>query len=571
METRIKIIRFFILGLILIITVHLIYLQGIRGKYYYSLSKNNRIRVMPIKGTRGRIFDRNGTVIADNRRVFNVILLPQEINDKEELFNFLSEALHKDKADLLRVYKRRIFAPFAPVILAEDIDWKMAVVLEENRFRFPSLLVQEGAKRVYPFKRISSHVLGYVGKINPSRMKRVRRYGYTPQGLIGYTGVEEYYDEQLRGEEGGRQIEVNSRGHQVRLLGLKEPIGGKDITLTIDQKMQGIAYELLLGRKGAIVVMDQESGELLVLASSPSFDPNAFVQGGSRKINSLFTNPSSPLLNRAVTGAYPPGSVFKIPVAICALDSQKINKKTTYFCKGFYEVGKWKFGCEHIHHSQTLSQAIAHSCNVYFYSLGALLGNELINRYAKILGLGALTGVDLPFESRGHIPSRSNRAKMQRRRWFLGDTLNLSIGQGDTLTTPLQLAAMMAFIANDGKQVIPHVIKRIGKKEIDHSFSGREVTIDKRIFSFVKKGMRDVVKEVSGTAHVLDISGIKVSGKTGTAQVHGKESHSWFAGYGVNANSKLSFSVFLENGGSSHEACLLLRKFLRNLLREKMI
>ncbi|HQP10083.1 MAG TPA: penicillin-binding protein 2, partial [Candidatus Omnitrophota bacterium] len=465
---RIKIIRIIIIGLFILIALDLFYVQVIRGWYFFHLSTNNRIRIVPLEGWRGRIKDRNGKILADRRVAYDVMITPQEVIDPEALFRFLGKVLQDDPKRIAEKYAERKYAPFAPVIVAEDISRAQAIILDENKYLYPSLIVQEGFKRFYPLGKNSAHVLGYVGKVNQSRQKQSKEYGYSPQSVVGYSGVEEYYDAYLKGGEGGLQIEVNSRGQQVRLLSLKEPTQGQDITLTIDTDIQEIAGGSLGDQTGAIIVMDMDSGEVLGLTSSPAYDPNIFMQpDGQKQVASLFKNRSAPLLNRAIKGLFPPGSIFKIPLAIAALDSQKIKPQTTYSCKGFHDLGGRKFLCTHIHGPQDLIQSIAHSCNVYYYRVGLLLGPDMMYRYARQLGLGNLTYIDLPYEESGHLPSRQQRSSRGKGHWYAGDTLNLSIGQGDLLATPLQLVRMMATVASDGREVQPHVIKAINGREVD--------------------------------------------------------------------------------------------------------
>jgi len=570
---RLKIIRFVIIGLFAFIVLDLFYVQAVQGRYFYRLSKNNRIRIVPLEGWRGRIKDRHGKILADNRLAYYVVITPQDIKDSSKLFSFLSKISGVAQSKIIQRYHQRKFTPFTPVVVLEDIDREKAILIEENKYRFPSLFIQENFKRFYPLGENSAHLLGYVGKVNQAKKERFKEYGYSPQSVIGYLGVEEYYDSYLTGEEGGIQIEVNSRGKQVRLLSLKEPTKGADIELTVDSNVQNIALELLEQKIGVIVVMDMDNGEILGLTSAPSYDPNIFVE--RKKYNqtaAVLRNPSSPLFNRAIKGLFPPGSVFKVPVAVAALDNKKITVQTTYICKGFYELGGTRFGCTHRHGSQNLIESLAHSCNIYYYHLAQSLGAETIGRYAKMLGLGGLTHIDLPYEKAGNIPSRRNRLLSGRRHWYGGDTLNLSIGQGDVLTTPLQLVRMMSTVAREGVVVAPHVIKSIGGVEVDkYSFEER-LKINPHFFQLVKKGLRATVTDYAGTAHVLDLKELYVAGKTGTAQASGgKNDHSWFVGYAKGEVRNVAFCVFLEHGGSSHNAALLSRQLLLRMKRGKVL
>ncbi len=557
----------------MLIVADLIYVQVIRGQYFYHLSANNRIRIVPLEGWRGRIEDRHGNILADRRVAYDVMVAPQGLHDRQGLFRFLAKVLDIDQKKLEKKYAQKKYALFAPVVVAEDIDRDKVIILEESKYLYPSLIVQEGFRRSYPLGKNSSHVLGYVGKINRVRKKRFKEYGYSPQNIIGYSGVEEYYDAYLKGGEGGIQIEVNSRGQQVRLLSLKEPTTGQDISLTIDSDVQQIASEALEGETGAIVVMDMDNGEILGLTSAPSYDPNIFIDAAKQKrISILFNNPSAPMLNRAIKGLYPPGSVFKVPVAIGALDAGKITPHTTYNCKGYYELGGTKFRCAHTHGPENLIESLAHSCNVYYYRLGLILGADMIQQYARQLGLGSLTYIDLPYEESGVVPGRRQRSLRRRERWYAGDTLNLSIGQGGLLVTPLQLVRMMATVANSGLEVQPHVIKAIGGTAVEQYDFKRNVKIKKEVLETVQKGMRAAVTNFSGTAHVLDLEELYVAGKTGTAQTSGEKlSHAWFVGYAKGEERNIAFCVFLEHGDSSHNACLVARQLLLGMQAKEIL
>ena len=453
-------IIFFFLGLII---CGLFYMQIIHGDYYHRQSMNNRIRVIPIDGPRGRILDRNGVVLADNHVSFHVGIIPQDVEDKKALFDYLGQIFDRDPDYIERQYERKRTAPFVPVILAQDIFRELAVRIEEEKFVYPGLIVQKGYERFYPFDDTGVHVLGYVGKIDEDEIEDNQQYGYTPLSYVGKTGVEKQYEVFLKGEPGGRQIEVDSRGTQVRLLGLKEPLPGNDVVLTIDQRVQVAAQELLKGSRGSVVVMDLTNGDLLALVSSPSYDPNAFSDKlKNDKLRFYFNDPATPLLNRGVSGLYPPGSVFKIPVALAAIQLHKIMPTTTFDCPGFMMVGKRKFGCSHVHGVQDLEAALAHSCNVYFFHVGQLVGPTIIGAFAKAFGLDRRTGVDLPFEAKGKLVTGAS----SDRSWYTGDVLNLSIGQGYTLTTPLQLTVMMAAVANDGVILRPRVVRAVGGDDI---------------------------------------------------------------------------------------------------------
>ncbi len=571
---RIKIIRLITGGLFVFIVTGLFYTQVIQGEYFFRLSVNNRIRVVPMEGWRGQIKDRNGKVLADNRLSYDVMVTPQEINDRVALFRFLSETLGVSEQTIARRYGRKKNAPFAPVVIEQDVTKEDAIVIEENKYRFPSLSVQESYRRFYPLGENSAHVLGYVGKISVAQRDRFREYGYSMESVVGYSGVEEYYDSSLRGKEGGLQIEVNSRGQQVRLLGVRESQKGQDAVLTIDSEVQQDALELLADRVGVVIVMDMDNGEILGMTSSPGFDPNIFV--GSRdpeEINRIFTDPLAPAINRAITGLFPPGSVFKVIMAIAGLETKKIVPSTSFVCPGFFQLRRAVFRCTHVHGTQDLIGALAHSCNVYFYNLGLLLGVDTINHYARFMGLGEKMSIDLPYERDGTIPSKEQRRLEGRGGWHAGDTLNMSIGQGEVQVTPLQLVRLMTLVARSGWIVTPHVIKAIGDAPVDKFVDERKLRMDEDNLETVRKGLRGAVVDAEGTARVIgDLPDLYVAGKTGTAQTSGgKKNHAWFAGYAKGKVRNIAFCVLLEHGGSSYNAASLTKDLLLRMQEKNML
>lgn len=570
---RLKIIRIIISGFFLMIVTGLFYVQVIQGQHFLRLSVNNRIRVVPLEGWRGQIKDRNGKILADNRLSYDVMITPQEIQTGEAVFAFLSRVLGMDQHVLAQRYSRKKAAVFAPVAVAEDISREKAIIIEENRYRFPSLFVQENYRRFYPLGKNSAHVLGYIGKMSLAQRERFREYGYSMQSVVGYSGVEESYDTDLRGEEGGLQVEVDSRGQQVRLLGFREPKKGRDITLTIDSEVQQDALELLADRVGTVIVMDRDNGEVLGLINYPAFDPNVFV--GNRypeEINRLFADSDAPLLNRAIKGLFPPGSVFKVVMAIAGLDTRKITVGTSFICEGFYRLRRAIFRCTHVHGTQNFIEGLAHSCNVYFYNVGLILGVDTITHYARWLGLGEKTGIDLPYEQSGMVPGQEQRRLKGGGGWHAGDTLNISIGQGETQVTPLQMVRLLAAVARSGVIVQPHVIKAVGSTPVDRFSYERRIKIDEAVFETVRQGLRSAVTDPAGTAHVMDFPDMFVAGKTGTAQTSGgKKNHAWFVGYAQGENRNVVFCVLLEHGGSSYNACVLARELLSRMREKKIL
>ena len=576
---RINIIRILIIVAFLSILMNLFYLQVIRGGYFHRLSYNNSIRVIPFEGERGKIFDRNGKVLAESEKAYHAVIIPQDMGKRRDVFGFLSDCLGVPPDEIERRYRHNKMTPFSPVSVAEGITRQQAIKIEENSFRFPGLMVIERYRRKYPLLKAGAHVLGYVGKVDPARMREITSYGYSAEDVVGYSGVEQEYDEVLRAATGGREIEVNSRGQQTRLLQIRESAKGGDVTLTLDAFIQRVAQDALGGARGAVVILDPDTGEILAMASSPSFDPNAFTHREERThVAEYLENSASPLLNRAITGSFPPGSVFKIPVAIAGLEEKEITPVTAFNCPGYFELGNRIFKSPHSWGVQDLTQAMGHSANEYFFHVGLLLGPEMMERYARLVGLGERTGIDLPYEAKGKIPSRVDHLS-----WFKGDTVNMSIGQGNVLATPLQLARMIAIFANGGYLVTPRIVKAVqGEDVCENKEANRHPSLQgsrdecrapkvriafrEDTWTILKKILYAPVQMETGTAHILNLPGLDTFGKTGTAQAgSGKMDHAWFVGVTSSPKRRMAYSIFFENGGSSANACAAMKEVLLRL------
>jgi len=559
---RLAVIRNIIVMLFVLIAGNLFYLQVIQGGYFLRQSESNSIRIVPFEGARGRIVDRYGKILADSTKGYYAAVVPQDIKDKKSLFAFMADVIQVDRKVIEARYLKNKLTPFSPVTLAGELTRPQAIMIEENAFRFPGLMVLQKFFRRYPSAEITAHLTGYVGRVDPFKVKKITGYGFSPEEFVGYSGIEEYYDDVLRGIPGGRQIEVNSRGQQTRLLSVREPQNGKKLVLTIDEGMQSAAYMALSGRRGAIVVLNPANGEVLTLVSSPAFDPNAFTDREQHdRVLEYLQSTESPLLNRAVSGAFPPGSVFKIPVAMAGLEEYKIKPSTTFDCPGYFEMGNRMYRFPHAWGRQDLIEAMAHSANEYFFHTGLMLGAPVMAKYAQAFGLASRTGIDLPYESKGAIPLLLKPAG-----WFRGDTVNMSIGQGAVSVTPLQVARMMAAVENYGTMPQPHLVLE-GPENLP-SFQPVHVAFRKGVWDAVREGLRQVVMSETGTARALsELADIESYGKTGTAQTS-REDHAWFAGVSRSSKTVIAYCVFLEYGGSSANAVQLTKEFLTALLEQ---
>lgn len=547
----------------LILCVSLFYYQIIKGNYYLGRAKNNYVRVIPERSLRGKIFDRNGVVLAYDKPSFNIAVIPYQIKNKREfLFDELSKFCSLNLKSLNRNYNRKFQNFFTPVDIIPDISKKEAFKIEEKFGQ--EVLIDPQPQRYYTLPYETAHILGYVKEAS-GFYERLKKYGYSPNERIGISGLEQYYDDYLRGTDGGDLIEVNSSGKIVGFLGKLNSARGKDISLTIDSKMQQAAYQAIEGKNGALILMDAANGEILSLVSYPSFDPNSFVKGKD-EIADVLNDKNKPMQNRAIQSTFPLGSTFKPIVATAGLEENKLKPSTTFICRGKLTIGKAEFECENVHNEENLYQAMAHSCNVYFYNAGMVLGREIITAYAEKFGLNSLSGIDLPYEKKGIIPVPGMKFKS---RWYLGDTLNLSIGQGYTECSPIEILLAINAFSNGGYLVKPHLIKKIDAADVAQPKSTK-LNISSQNLIIVKKALAEVVENDEGTSRMLKPLNLSIAGKTGTAQANGRP-HGWFVGFFPEKSPKYAICVFLENSGSSYDALKVVYAFLEKLKEQQLL
>ncbi len=570
---RARVIGFIIFFLFLFLFLNIFYLEFISGKKFRELGNKNCIRLLPQEGSRGRIFDRYGNIIVDNKLCYDVIIMPQDKRQIDKTLMAISKILGTDFEDLKNTSKNNFIASSAALIIAKDIDIKKAIILEESKSDINGVFIQPRPQRRYPHGRLAAHVLGYLNEIDRWRLTRLADYGYKTKDTVGFGGVEEKYDYYLRQEEGGLSLEVDSRGRFVRALGFRPPKNGKDIQLTLDLKIQKIVEENLADRKGCVILMEPYSGQIMAMASFPNFNPVVFVKKSSSAITNLFASLDAPLINRAIGASYPAGSVFKLIVATAALETGKINSATTFFCPGSIRIGREEFSCWDTHHQQNLLAAITHSCNVLFYRTGLLLGAQTIYEYALKFGFARNSSFDLPYETGGFVPHPLWKKIYRLRNWLDGDTVNLSIGQGELLVTPLQIARMMAIFANRGLLVTPHIIKAIDGRDRAAIYQKRilPLPIKEGTIDYIRKGLRNAVADPSGTANILSTLSVAVAGKTGTAQAPPGQPHAWFVGFFPFKNPKFVICVLLEHGGSGHYAAAIARQIIEEMIQEGLV
>ena len=567
---RIRIVSAAILASFLVLIGALFYFQVIRFAHYRSLSLRNSLRVIPVQASRGGIYDRTGKVFAKDEISFDLVIIPQEVSDIDITLKRLSEITGIKVKKLKKNYKRNYRLPFVPATVAGNLKAEEAFSIEERLTGVGGVLICATPRRIYPNNEIASHVIGYIGKIAPTELKKLKAYGYSIKDLVGKSGVEKYYDGYLQGEDGGIQIEVDSRSREVSRLGFKEPRGGKNITLTIDLGLQRFMSMLFKNKNGALIVMEAKTGKILGLVSSPEFDPNIFNIGTNRERAKILTDKDLPLLNRAIACSYPPGSTFKVIVSAAGIATGAVKKTTTFMCKGIFFLGKRGFKCwkRSGHGYQNIVDALAHSCNVFFYNLGKVLGAKELHRYALSFGLGAITGIDLPSEIKGVAPGPLWKRFVIKKPWYEGDTINYSIGQGYLLVTPIQMLRVITIVANEGYCPQPYIVEEIEGRRLSRK---RDFTTRFRhgTFKLIKEGLFNVVNSPTGSGQRVKVKDLEISGKTGTSQPGTKgDSHAWFTGYMPSDDPKISFVVFIEHGGSGGVEAAKMTRLLATYLKE---
>ncbi|MCX5713394.1 MAG: penicillin-binding protein 2 [Candidatus Omnitrophica bacterium] len=570
---RIKFINIALSLLFLFLGIGLFNLEIFQGAKFKLLSDKNCIRLVEQPGTRGKILDRNGEVIVDSYLSYDLLLQAMDTKSAYDTIDGISRLLETDPAVLKKRFKRNFIGISVPTIIATNIGINKAIALEELKADFPNIIVYPHPLRHYPYGTLASHALGYLSEIDHWRLTKLEDYGYKTKDIVGYTGVEEKYDYYLRQEEGGLAMQVDHRGSFVRTLGFKPPQSGQDIQLTLDLRIQKIAEEAFSQRKGSCIIMDPYSGEILAIISAPNFDPSVFVERpGSSLVSDIFRDQDHRLVNRSINGLYPAASVFKLVVATAALEEGKIVPSRTFVCTGKLHIGRREFACWNTHGAQDLIGAIAHSCDVYFYHTGLLVGPQGIHDYALMFGFGKPTGSDLSYESLGQVPDPLWKKLHSFKNWYDGDTANFSIGQGELLVTPLQIVRMMAVFANEGSLVSPFIVKVVAGRDV--SFAKKKAAkmhLKKNTIELVRQGLHQVVIDSSGTAGTLASLGVSVAGKTGTAQVSRGSPHGWFSGFFPFDKPRFVICVFLEHGGSGGAAVLVAKQIIDQMVRQGLV
>ena len=557
-----------------LILLQLWYLQVIKGNEYLRFSENNRIRIRENPADRGMLLDNKGIVLAHNRPSFEVYLVPEDLKGNPEVLARAEEMLNLAQDEIKeRIQSQKRRTPFKPVKIKSDIDWNELALLEFNRVHLPGLLVDVRPRRAYNYGNLAAHLIGYLGEVNENELKQSKEPPYRMGTLIGKYGVEHRWEADLRGVDGGQQVEVDALGRELKPLRSVEPFPGNNVILTIDFDVQKVAEEAFQDKNGALIAMDPKTGRIFAMVSKPSFDPDLFARNISPdEWESLIENPHHPLQNKGIQGQYPPGSVFKIITAIAGLESGAITPNTQLTCTGAYSYGNRDFRCwkEKGHGTLSLHRAIVESCDSYFYQVGLKVGVDVIARYANEFGLGKATGISLPHEKPGIVPSTSWKKKRLGVPWYSGETLSLAVGQGYLTTTPIQLLRLISAIANGGKVCLPQIVERVediyGRplKEYPPVELGK-VNISENTIHIIQEALMGVVNEPHGTGWSCALKGVRVAGKTGTAQVIRMaqnfkkgdmnrmplkfRDHAWFVAYAPFEDPQIATAVLVEHGG----------------------
>ena len=496
---------------------------------FVTQSDNNRVHMRPNPPARGVIYDRNGEMLADNQSVSNLTIIRERSNDLEKLIENIGTLVPLSESDVTRFYKRlKRRRPFEQTPIKFNLSEEEQAILAVNEHRLDGVKVSARLSRFYPKRDLFAHVVGYVGRINEREISLIDPIQYSGTDSIGKVGLEKFYENSLLGSVGSEHVETNARGRVMRVLNKVDPDSGSDLVLHVDSNLQQIAFDAFAGERGALVAMDVKTGGVLAMVSAPSYDANLFVSGISQKnYSELLNSVDNPMFNRAIQGQYPPGSTVKPLFGLIALDNKTVSPSTRIEDPGFFFMEgierPWRdHNSERGGHGKgvDLAKAIIESCDVFFYKMGIKTGINILSSNSSAFGLGAKTGIDLPGEATGIMPSRTWKKESRNASWFNGDTINMSIGQGFMLSTPLQLAVMTARIASKGKIIEPRLVKSVGGIDLVPAKTKQVKEIDPKYWDYIHDSMKGVVHSARGTATSIN-RGLTytMAGKTGTAQV----------------------------------------------------
>jgi penicillin-binding protein 2 len=581
-QARLALVQYLVVSLLALLLASFWYLQVLRHRHYRRLAEDNRIRVVPIAAPRGPLLDRHGRPLVENRPSFNLVLAPDQSQDLDDTVARLARLLGLGEAAIRERLARRASA-YEPVLVKADASLEDVAAVESRRFELPEASVQVVPLRSYPLAAAAAHALGRVGEVTQRQLGSAEYRDLKPGDLVGQAGLEAQYNRALMGEDGFRRVIVTSRGLEKDEAERRPPRAGPSLTLTLDADLQRAVERAFQGHAGAAVALDPQTGDLLAMTSTPAYDPNQFTIGIEPALwNELSRDPATPLMNRVIQGQYAPGSLFKIVMGLAALGERVVTPERSFYCPGYLSIYDNVFRCHRPegHGMVNLRRALGQSCNVYFYQVGVALEIERIARWARRLGLGAPTGVDLPHEAAGLVPSPEWKQRTQRLPWYAGETVSVAIGQGQLTVTPLQMARLVAAVANGGKLVHPRLVRAQGERELAVR-PAEQLGLAPEALAAVQAGLCAVVNE-QGTGWRARLESVTVCGKTGSAQVvsHARlaragaletwQPHAWFVAYAPAEQARIALAVLVEHGGGGGAAAApLAREILAAYFREQ--
>ncbi|MEG6584791.1 penicillin-binding protein 2 [Dendrosporobacter sp. 1207_IL3150] len=579
---RLDILGYIVMLVIAALVIRMGYLQIAKGAEYHQQADSNRIRLMPVMAPRGSFFDRNGVLLVSNRPGFSVSLVPISGPIPDDVLERLSVILDMKLVDIKAKIKQQD-NPLSPIRIKSDVGQDIVTKIEERRYELPGVVIEIESVRNYINNELGAHIFGYVSEISDAELEKKKSEGYKTGDIIGKFGLEKYYDKELRGVNGGAQVEVDVTGRPVRMLGKKEPTLGNGLILTIDEKIQKAAEKALDDRlnylqkrlgnpnaKGAaVVVMNPKTGEILAMVSRPGFNPNLFNGGISVKDwKAINDNPFNPMQNRAIGAAYPPGSAFKIVTGTAALEMGKVGIEEKILDTGRH----WLVPKGNAHGAAlgyiSFNEAMVKSNNVYFYELGNRLGIDNLEQWARKFGLGATTGIDLNGEDDGLVANRKYKEKVYGEDWYLSETFDAAIGQGFHLATPLQMASVISQIANGGHRYRPYLVRQIVSPngETIKNFAPEEIgtiPMTEKNINAIRNGLREVVMPGGTAGYIFEGFNAQIAGKTSTAENPHGDDHGWFVAYGPYDNPTIAIAAIVEQGGyGSDSAAPVARKIM---------
>ncbi len=561
----------------LLLAGRLYWLQVVNHDYYQMLSENNRLRLRTVRAPRGPIFDRNGKPIAETQGSFDLVCSPVDVSDPSGEVRFLSQIVEFDADEdeiLEKIRKARSANPYSSITVARDLRFEQVSALEFNREALPGFSIMVEAKRSYPLGAAFAHVVGYVGEVSQDELDRSEDERLSAGDIVGKYGLERALDDELRGVNGGRKVEVDAAGRDQRLVEEVPPQTGAAVYTTLDADLQKVAQDAMGSRAGAVIALEPGTGDVLAFYSAPAFDPNVFVRGIRRAAwQALNADPRKPMQNKGLQGTYAPGSTVKPFLALAALEGGLQDRSARVNCTGSYRLGNRVFRCwkEKGHGPTDMYRAIVQSCDVYFYTLGLKLGPQPVASLEKDAGLGTITGIDLQGERKGLVPDEEWKRKALKERWYDYESVLLGIGQGAIHLTPLEMVVGYATLATGGEVWRPHVVSRVVRP--DGSTEGEKPELLRKLpwkpanVEFIHKALAGVVNDY-GTGGAAKVPGVVVGGKTGTAQVasmKGKvvksedlpyqiRDHAWFVGFAPVDEPKIAVVALVEHGGHGGSA-----------------